>query len=63
MLICEQGALHPSPQEMDWSSEDWDGTMVKRKEETNLLMDWDLPKPQPNINQKTDIDGLALSKF
>ena len=26
-------------------------------------MDWDLPKPQPNINQKTDIDGLALSKL
>ena len=22
-----------------------------------------MPKPQPNINQKTDIDGLALSKM
>ena len=60
---CEQGALHPSPQELDWSSEDWDGTKAKRKEEANLLTEWDLPKPQPNIDQETDIDGLALSKL
>ena len=26
-------------------------------------MDWDLPKPQPDIDQKTDIDGLDLSKL
>ena len=62
----EQVALHPSPQELDWSSKDWDRTKAKRKEgtkETNLLSDWDLPKPQPDIDQKTDVDGLALSKL
>ena len=64
--FCKQGSLHPLPQESDWSSEDWDGTKPKRKEkskETNLLSDWDLPKPQPNIGQKTDVDGMDLSKL
>ena len=28
---CKQGALHPSPQESDWSSKDWDGTKAKTK--------------------------------
>ena len=63
---CKQGAPHPSSQESVWSIKDWDGTKAKRKEETketNLLSDWDLPKPKPNINQKTDIDELALSKL
>ena len=61
-----QGAPHVLPQELDWSSKDWDGTKAKRKEqtkETNLLMDWDLLKPQANVDQRTDIDGLALSKL
>ena len=36
---CEQGAPHLSPQELDWSSGDWDRTKAETKEETNLLMD------------------------
>ena len=60
---CEQGALNPSLQELGWSSEDWDRTKTKRKEETNLLTDWDLPKLQTDIDQKTDVDGLVLSKL
>ena len=36
---CEQDALHPSPQESDWSSKDWDGTKANTKEETNSLTD------------------------
>ena len=59
----EQGALHPSPQESDWSSEDWDRTKAKRKKDTNLLMHWDSPKPQTDIDQKTAADGLSLSKL
>ena len=35
----------------------------KKTKETNLLSDWDLPKPQPDIDQKTDIDGMDLSKL
>ena len=27
---CKQGALHPSPQESDWSSKDWDGIRPKQ---------------------------------
>ena len=63
-FFCKPGALHLSPQESDRSSEDWDQTKAKSRQEakeTNLLSDWDLPKPQPAINQKTDIDGLVLS--
>ena len=60
---CKQGDLHSSPQESDWSSEDWDRTKAKRKEETNLLMDWNLPKPQTDTNQKMDVGRLALSKL
>ena len=60
---CEWGALHPSPQQLDWSSKDWDGTKATRKEETNLVIDWNLPKPQTDIDQKTDVDELALSKL
>ena len=30
---CKQDALHPSPQESDWSSKGWDGTKTKTKED------------------------------
>ena len=49
---CKQGALHPSPQESDWSREDWDGTNTKVKEQTNSLTDYNTPKPQTDIDQK-----------
>ena len=42
---CEQGAPHPSFQDSDWSSEDWDGTKAKTMGETNLLIDGNMPKP------------------
>ena len=60
---CEQGAPHPSPQESDWSSKDWDGTKAKAKEETNSLMDYNTPKLQTDIDQKTDVDEIAFSKL
>ena len=51
--FCKQGAPHPSPQESDWSSKDWDGTRTKTRTEikkkageTNLLSDCNLPKPE-----------------
>ena len=42
---CEQGALHPSPQESDWSREDWDGTKAKARGETDTLIDFNEPRP------------------
>ena len=60
---CEQGALHPSSQESDWSSEDWDGTKAKAREQNNSLRDFNEPKPQTNIDQMTDIDKVAFSKL
>ena len=30
--FCDQGTLNPLPQELDWSTEDRDGTKAKRKE-------------------------------
>ena len=53
---CEQGAPHPSPQESDWSSEDWDGTKVKAREQNDSLVDFNEPKPQTNIDQSIDTD-------
>ena len=29
--FCKQGAPHLSPQESEWSSEDWDGTKIETK--------------------------------
>ena len=48
---------------MDCSSKDWDGTKAKIKEETNLLMDWNMPKPKTDITQKMNVDKLAFSKL
>ena len=60
---CKQGALHLSPQELDWSSKDWDGTKAKVKEETNSLTDYNTLKPQTNIDPKADVDKIAFSKL
>ena len=51
---CEQGALHPSLQESDWSREDWDSDNNKAREQNNLLLDFSYPKPQ--TDQTTDIN-------
>ena len=51
--FCKQNILHPSPQESDWSDEDWTGARKnaqKETGETNLLSDWDWPKLQSEPN-------------
>ena len=60
---CEQGALHPSPQNSDWLSEDWDGTKAKAREQSKSLIDFNDPKPQTSTEQTTDIDEVAFSKL
>ena len=60
---CEQGAPHPSWQELDWSSEDWDGTKAKAREQNKSLMDFNDPKPQTNTEQTMDIDKVTFSKL
>ena len=60
---CKQGAPHPSLQELDWSSEDWDGTKAKVREQTKSLIDFSDPKPQPDFEQTMDIDEVAFSKL
>ena len=60
---CKQGAPHPSPQETDWSSEDWDGTKAKARQQNDSLIDFNEPRPQTNNNQTTDIDKIAFSKL
>ena len=54
---------HPSPQVLDWSSKDWDGTMAKAREQTNTLMDYNTPRPQTDIDQTTDVNEVAFSKL
>ena len=63
MLLLQTGCSASFTQELDWSSKDWDGTKAKTKGETNLLMDWNMPKPQINTDQKMDANELALSKL
>ena len=60
---CEQGAPHPSSQESDWSSKDWDGTKAKAREQNKSLIDFNDPKPQTNMEQTTDINEVAFSKL
>ena len=60
---CEQSPPLPSPQELDWSSKDWDGTKAKAREQNNSLIDFNYPKPQTNKEQTTDIDAVAFSKL
>ena len=60
---CEQGALHPSPEESDWSSEDWDGMKDKVREQTDTLMDFNTPRPQTDIDKTTDVDEVDFSKL
>ena len=60
---CKWGALHPSPQESDWSSKDWVGSKVKAREQTVTWMDNNTPRPQTDIDKTTDIDKVAFSKL
>ena len=57
---CEQGALHPSPQELDWSSEDWDGTKAKARDQNKSLIDFSDSKPQIKTKQTMDSNGQLL---
>ena len=60
---CEQDALHPSPQESDWSSKDWDGTKAKAREQNDSLLDFNDPKPQTNTGQTTDTEEVAFNNL
>ena len=60
---CKQGALHPSPQELHWSSKDWNSTKAKEMEQTNTLIDYNVPRPLTDIDQTTDVNEVAFSKL
>ena len=36
---------------------------LKQKTETNSLMNYNMPKPQTDIDQQTDVDEVAFSKL
>ena len=61
-LYCKQGALHPLPQDLDWSSEDWDGDKAKKREQSKSLIDFSDPKPKVEMEQTMDIDEVPFSK-
>ena len=60
---CEQGALHPLPQELDWSNKYLDGTKAKAREQNKTLIDFSDSKPQVKTEQTMDIDEVAFSKL
>ena len=58
--------MHPSPQESDWSDDDWTGGHINTQRQTgeiNLLSDWDLPKLQSDPNSKLEVDKLSMDKL
>ena len=64
--FCKQNVPNPSPQESDWSDKDWTGAHKSAQNntgETNLLSDWDLPKPQSEPNSKPELDKLDIDKL
>ena len=58
---CKQGAPHPLPQDSDWSSEDWDGTKPKAREQTKSLIDLNDSKSKTNMEWTMNIDEVAFS--
>ena len=60
---CKQGTLHPLPQNLDWSSKDWDGIKAKIKEKNKSQIDFSDPKPKMDTKQTIDIDKVPFSKL
>ena len=58
----KKDAVHPLPQNSDWSSEDWDSIKAKAKEQSKSLIDINDPKPKANIEQAMDIDKVPFGK-
>ena len=46
---CKYEAPHPSPEPLDWSSEDCDGEKAKVREQKSLI---DFMPPKPDTNQQ-----------
>ena len=63
MFILWAGFSASLPQEWDWSSEDWDGTKAKAREQTETLIDINEPRPQTDNDKTTDTDKVAFSKL
>ena len=64
--FCKQSVPHPSPQESDWTDEDWTGEHTKTQKqigETNPLSGWDLASPQYNPNSKPEVDKVNMDKL
>ena len=64
--FCKQSILHPSPQESDWTDEDWTGGHTKTQKplwETNPLSDWDLLSPQYNPSYTPEVDKINMDKL
>ena len=62
----KQSVLHPSPQESDCLDEDWSRGLIntqKQTGETNLLSDWDLPKPQSNPDSQPEVVKINMDKL
>ena len=62
-LHCKQGTLHPLPQDLDWSSEDWDRVKARIRQQTKSLIDFSDPKPKTDAEQTMDIDEVPFSKL
>ena len=60
---CKQGSPHPLPQDLGWSSEDWDITKAKAREQSKSLIDFNDTKPPTNMEQTMGIEEVVFSKL
>ena len=64
--FCKQSIPHPSPQESDWTDEDWTGGHTKTQKPvggTNPLSDWDLYSSQYNPDSKSEVNKINTDKL
>ena len=68
--FCIKSALHPSPQESDWSNEDWDGNrqrarQQKKEADSNLTttIDTTTTAAQTALNHQTNSTTTPICKM
>ena len=64
--FCKQNILHPSPQESDWSDEDWTGGHTNTQKQTGrLTYYWTGTCPNPNLSpdSKPEVDKINMDKL
>ena len=60
--FCRQQVPHPLPDQLDWSSKDWDGDKDKTREQ-NPIVKFDIPRPKPDNSTLNSVDSLPFQSL